>query len=139
MEADVALEYAPARFYAVLVAAFSGSAMLLTGAGLFGLLWNASARRTGEVGLRLALGASRRSVAWLAVTSAVRPLIAGAVLGLSGAVLTARSVRSLLYDVAPFDPVSFGVALVLLAAVSAVAAWLPARRAAQVDPLVALR
>jgi hypothetical protein len=139
MEADVALEYAPARFYAVLVAVFSGSAMLLTGAGLFGLLWHASARRTAEVGLRLALGASRRSVAWLAVTSAVRPLVAGAILGLGGAVLSARSVSALLYDVAPLDPVSFAAALALLVAVSAVAAWLPARRAARVDPLVALR
>jgi len=139
MEADVALEYAPARFYAVLVAAFSGSAMLLTGAGLFGLLWNASARRTGEVGLRLALGASRRSVAWLAVTSAIRPLVAGAILGLFGAAVSAKSVSALLYDVAPIDPLSFAAALGLLAAVSAVAAWLPARRAARVDPLVALR
>ena len=139
MEEEVALEYAPARFYGVLVAAFSTSAMLLTGAGLFALLWNASVRRTGEMGLRFALGASRRSVAFLVVRSGARPVIVGVAAGLIGSLWVAGGVKSLLYEVSAFDPVAFASALLLLAIVSAVAAWLPARRAARVDPLVALR
>jgi putative ABC transport system permease protein len=139
MDEEVALEYAPARFYSVLVAAFSTSAMLLTGAGLFALLWNAAARRTGEMGLRLALGASRRSVALLMLSAGARPLAYGGAAGLLGALWIADAVKSLLYDVPPFDPQSFAVALALLIAVALIAAFIPARRAARVDPMVALR
>ena len=81
MAEDVALEYAPARFYSVLVTAFSTSAMLLTGVGLFALLWNAAVRRTGEMGLRFALGAPRRSVAWLILSAGLRPTLTGAAAG----------------------------------------------------------
>jgi putative ABC transport system permease protein len=139
MAEEVALEYAPARFYGVLVAAFSTSAMLLTGAGLFALLWNAAARRTGEMGLRLALGASRGNVALLMLSAGARPVAVGGGAGLIGALWIGDAVKSLLYDVPPFDPASFAVALLLLIAVALVAAFIPARRAATVDPMVALR
>ena len=139
MDEEVALEYAPARFYSVLVAAFSTSAMLLTGAGLFALLWNAAARRTGEMGLRLALGASRRSVALLMLSAGARPLAYGGGAGLLGALWIADAVKALLYEVPPFDPASFVIALVLLVTVALIAAFIPARRAARVDPMVALR
>ena len=139
MAEEVALEYAPARFYGVLVAVFSTSAMLLTGAGLFALLWNAAARRTGEMGLRLALGASRGSVAFLMLSAGARPVALGGGAGLVGALWIADAVKSLLYEVPPFDPASFGFALLLLIVVALVAAFIPARRAATVDPMVALR
>jgi ABC-type antimicrobial peptide transport system permease subunit len=139
MDEEVALEYAPARFYGVLVAAFSSSAMLLTGAGLFALLWNAVVRRTGEMGLRLALGASRASVARLMLAAAARPVAFGGAAGLIGALWIGDAVQALLYEVPPFDPVSFVAALTLLVMVALIAAFLPARRAARVDPMVALR
>lgn len=139
MEDEIALEYAPARFYSVLVAAFSSSAMLLTAAGLFALLWNAAARRTGEMGLRLALGASRRSVAVLMLEAGARPLAVGGAIGLIGALWIADGLKSLLYEIPPFDPASFAASLAMLLAVALIAALLPARRAASVDPMVALR
>ena len=139
MDEEVALEYAPARFYGVLVAAFSSSAMLLTGAGLFALLWNAATRRTGEMGLRLALGAPRRSVAMLMVAAGARPVALGGAVGLLGALWIADAVKSLLYEVPSFDPVSFATALLLMLLVALIAAFVPARRAATVDPMVALR
>jgi putative ABC transport system permease protein len=139
MADEVALEYAPARFYSVLVAAFSSSAMLLTGVGLFALLWNAASRRTGEMGLRFALGASRRHVALLVIAAGARPVLIGSAAGLLGALWAADAVKSLLYEVPPFDALSFSIALSLLMAVALAAALLPARRAASVDPMVALR
>jgi putative ABC transport system permease protein len=139
MDDELALEYAPARFYSVLIAAFSSSAMLLTAAGLFALLWNAAARRTGEMGLRLALGASRRRVALLMLEAGARPVACGGGIGLLGALWIADAVKALLYEVPPFDPASFAAALVMLLVVALMAAFLPARRAANVDPMVALR
>jgi ABC-type antimicrobial peptide transport system permease subunit len=139
MAEDVAVEYAPARFYGILIAAFSLSALLLTAAGLFALLWNAAVRRTGEMGLRFALGASRRSVAMLLVLAGAKPVLFGSAAGLLGALWIGDAVKALLYDVPPFDVVSFAGALVTLALVSLAAALAPARRAASVDPLVALR
>ena len=113
--------------------------MLLTGAGLFALLWNASVRRTGEMGLRFALGASRRSVALLLLRAGARPVMLGLGAGLIGALWIADAVKPMLYDVPSFDAASFLVAFVLLVMVALAAALLPARRAANVDPLVALR
>ena len=139
MEDAVAFEYSPARFYGVLIAAFCASAMLLTGAGLFALLWNGAVRRTGEMGLRFALGASRRQVAVLMFSAAAKPVALGSVCGLLAALWIAEAVASLLYDVPAFDPLSFAVALALLAAVALAAAMVPAHRAASVDPMVALR
>jgi predicted permease len=139
MADDVAVEYASTRFYGVLVAAFSSSAMLLTGAGLFALLWNASIRRTGEMGLRFALGASRRSVAMLLVRTCVTPVAYGAAAGVLSARWISDAVKALLYGVPSFDPVSFSLAVAMLAAVCLLAALIPAGRAARVDPAVALR
>jgi predicted permease len=139
MENAVATEYAPARFYGVLIAAFCSSAMLLTGAGLFALLWNASVRRTGEMGLRFALGASRQSVALLLVLAGARPVMLGLGGGLIGALWIADAVKPMLYDVPSFDAASFLAAFALLILVALAAALLPARRAANVDPMIALR
>ncbi|MBA3639296.1 MAG: ABC transporter permease [Acidobacteria bacterium] len=139
MADEVALEYAPSRFYGVLVSAFSASALLLTSVGLFALLWNTAAARTGEMGLRLALGARRGGIAWLLVSAGARPVALGIGLGLLGALWCADWMAAFLYDLPALDPVSFGGATALLLLVCLGASLIPARRAASVDPLVALK
>jgi putative ABC transport system permease protein len=139
MRDEVALEYAPARFYGALVGAFSLSALLLTCVGLFALLWHTAAARTGEMGLRLALGARPAGVAWLIVSSAARPLAAGAIAGMLGALWAGDWLRGFLYTVPALDPVSLMAATGMMVAACLVAAFLPARRAATVDPLSALK
>jgi putative ABC transport system permease protein len=139
MDDEVALEYAPARFYGVLVSAFSASALLLTSVGLFALLWNSAAARTGEMGLRLALGARRAGIGWLLISSGARPVLLGVSLGLLAALWCADAIGALLYEVPALDPLSFGGATLLLLLVSLTASLLPARRAASVDPGEALK
>jgi hypothetical protein len=139
MDAEVAVEYAPARFYGVLVAAFSMGALVLTSVGLFALLWNTAAARTGEMGLRLALGAGRTGMGLLVIASGARPVLIGIAAGALGALWAADALSVFLYDVRSFDPLSFGGATALLMLVCLVASLLPASRAARVDPLVALR
>jgi predicted permease len=139
MREELAAEYAASRFHALLVNAFSASALLLAGVGLFALLSNMVARREGEIGLRVALGASRASVMRLVASGSAGPLGLGVLLGLAGAVLLSRSAARLLYGVSPLDPMSFALGAGVLLLVAGLAATLPARRAASVDPMVALR
>ena len=139
MDEEIAVEYAPTRFYLVLVAAFSLSALALTSIGVYALLSHAAARRTGEMGLRLALGAPRASIAVLLLRGGLRPLVFGIGGGLAGAALVARGMGTMLYGVGRFDALSFSVAVGVLLAVALAAGLLPARRAASLDPLAALR
>jgi putative ABC transport system permease protein len=139
MSDEVELEYAPTRFYTVLVAAFSSSALALTSIGLFALLSHAAARRTSEMGLRLALGASRASTAGLLLQTGLKPLAAGVAAGLIAAAAVARAMGGLLYGIDSFDALTFAVAVVALVCVALAAGLLPARRVARVDPVVALR
>ena len=139
MDEEVALEYAPARFYAVLLAVFSWSALMLTSIGLFALLSQAATRRSPEMGLRMALGASPRSTAALLLRGGLRPVWIGIAAGLGLAVLVGRAMQSLLYDVGGYDPTAMAATVVTLVAVAFAAAWLPARRVASVDPTVVLR
>jgi putative ABC transport system permease protein len=139
MDEEVAVEYAPTRFYLALVAAFSLSALALTGTGIYALLSHAASRRAGEMGLRLALGAPRASIASLLLMSGLAPLGMGIAAGIAAAALVARGMGALLYGVGRFDAVSFVAAAGVLVVVSLAAGLLPARRAASVDPLEALR
>jgi putative ABC transport system permease protein len=139
MDDEVALEYAPTRFYTVLVAAFSSSALVLTSIGLFALLSHTASRRTNEMGLRLALGASRVSAAALLMRAGLLPVAVGVIMGLAGAAVVVRAMGSLLYGVGSFDVLAFIAATIALLAVAFVAGLMPARRIARVDPLVALR
>jgi predicted permease len=130
---------APERSIALLATAFGGVALLLASLGLYGTMSYNVARRTPELGVRIALGAGRRAVLWLVLADALAIVAAGLVVGLPLALVAAEQMTRFLYEVAPVDPASYVAAAAVLVAVAAIAAWLPARRAASVDPVVALR
>ncbi len=134
-----ALASAQARFAGLLLSIFAGTALLLAAVGLYGVIASQVGRRTREIGIRIALGAEPGQV--------LRPVLGGAaalaglglVLGLLGAVATSRLLSGLLFEVGATDPMTFGGTAGLLAVVALVAGYVPARRAARVDPNVALR
>jgi len=127
------------RFNTVMVSLFAGSSLLLAMVGIYGVLTWTVRQRTREIGVRMALGAQRRSVLALVLRSGLKLAGAGIGLGLIGAVALTWLLRSLLFGVSPIDPLTFAAVPLLLAGVVLVASWLPARRAARVDPMEALR
>ncbi|MGI8499308.1 MAG: ADOP family duplicated permease [Gemmatimonadaceae bacterium] len=139
MEARVASATAFARFSAVLLALFGGVALALATMGTYGVISFGVAQRTREIGIRVALGASRSSVLRLIVQQGLRLALIGGVIGLMGALAGTRVLPSLLFGVAPSDPVTFGAIVILLVVAVCVASWIPARRAANVQPVEALR
>jgi putative ABC transport system permease protein len=130
---------APQRFSAAVLTAFAGGALLLASIGLYGVLAFTVAQRTREIGVRLALGAPRGNVLSLILKQGMLLVAAGLAIGLAGSIGAARLLRSLLYETAIYDPLTFVVVPLLLAAVSLAACYLPARRAAVLDPLETLR
>jgi len=127
------------RLFAGLVGSFGALAALLAAIGLYGVLAYTVAHRTAEIGIRIALGASRGNVQWLVLRESLVTVVLGIFVGAPAALALSRLVRSMLYGVTPADTVSFAAALLLMIAVTAIAAYVPARRAARVDPMVALR
>lgn len=127
------------RFTMLLLGVAGLVALVLAGVGLYGLVSYVVSRRTGELGVRLALGALPRQVEGLVVRDAARLAVTGVAIGLIGAVVFARLLRGLLFGVATWDPMSYLGAALTLGVVALLAAWVPARRAAKVDPTVALR
>jgi putative ABC transport system permease protein len=127
------------RFTAVLLSLFAGIGMLLAGIGIYGVVGFLVAQQTREIGIRIALGATPQSVLRMILSNIVRWTIAGAALGLLGAWLSSRLLESLLFEVRAHDPLLLVLALLFLVVVVILAAWLPARRAMRVDPVVALR
>ena len=127
------------RFTSVLVTFFSVVALLLGALGIHGVLSYVVAQRVGEVGLRLALGAQPGAVLRLVIGQGMGLTLLGVVLGVGGALAAAQMFRGLLFGVAPIDAVSLGAAVAVLATVGFIACSGPARRAARVDPMVALR
>jgi predicted permease len=126
-------------FTLLLLGIAGGVALALAAIGLYGLISWVVARRTNEIGVRIALGAQTRQVELLVVGRAMKLAAAGLAIGLLGAAASSRVLGGLLYGVAPWDPVSYLGAVVVLGTVAVVAGWIPARRAARVDPVVALR
>ena len=139
MEEIVAGSVGEPRFQMQLMGSFAGLALLLAAVGVFGVISQAVSRRTGEIGLRLALGARRRQVFHMVLGEGLRLAVAGILVGLAAAWWAVRVLGPLLYEVETTDPWTFGaVALVLGGVVLAATSW-PARRAMGVDPIVALR
>jgi putative ABC transport system permease protein len=139
MDAYVSASVAAPRFNTILLAGFAGLALLLAGVGIFGVISYSVAQRTQELGIRRALGADSWSVMRLVLTQGLGLAGIGLIIGLAGAFALTRLLDSLLFGITATDPMTFGVVIAILAAVAGLASYLPARRAATVDPLVALR
>jgi putative ABC transport system permease protein len=135
----IAPEWRSWRLGATMFSAFGLLALAIASLGLYAVTAYGVTQRVQEIGVRIALGAQRRDVVRLAVAQAARAGAVGAVAGLAGAVIVSRALGALLFDVAPSDPASVLAAVTTLLVVTAVAAWIPARRAAGVDPMEALR
>jgi len=127
------------RFQMLLLASFAGIALLLTVVGLYGVLSYSVLKRTREIGVRVALGASRRMVLGMILKQAMLLVAAGVVLGLAGAFAAGQFLTNMLYGVSPRNPLLLAIACCAIAVTAAVAAFLPARRAASIDPMQALR
>jgi len=127
------------RFEAFLLGAFGILAFLLTAVGLYGVISYTVAQRTREMGIRLALGADRNAILAMVVKNGTLLAGAGVVIGLAAAFLLTRLMASLLFGVGPKDPITFFCVPVVLIMVAILASYIPARRAAKVDPMVALR
>jgi putative ABC transport system permease protein len=127
------------RFDTFLVSSFAIAALLLSAIGIYGLLHHSVVQRTNEIGVRMALGARPVAVMRMVLRQGLTLAAAGAGLGLMGAFLVSRLLLKLLYEVAPTDPLTLGLSVLLLIVVAGVACYLPSRRAARIDPMVALR
>jgi predicted permease len=127
------------RLLAWLSSAFGLLALVLAATGLFGLMAYEVAGRTGEIGIRIALGATRANIRWLILSEALALATAGCAAGLLLSLAAARSIQALLYGVQPFAPAPFLLAAATLLATAVLAAWLPARRACRIEPVEALR
>lgn len=139
MEKIVSSATADSRFDATLFGIFAGVALALTAIGVYGLLSFSVAQRRQEIGTRMALGASRSDILKLILIQGITLSAIGLALGLGGAFALARSLASLLYGVRPADPSIFAAVAILLLSVGLLASYLPSRRAAKVDPMIALR
>jgi putative ABC transport system permease protein len=138
-EEYVSRSLARPRFNALLLSIFAATALLLTGIGIYGVMAYTVAQRTNEIGIRIALGAGQSSIFRLIVGQAMTLVAISVVVGLLGAFAATRLLNSLLFGVGASDPITFAAIVLLVGTVAFLAAWLPARRAASVDPIVALR
>jgi putative ABC transport system permease protein len=127
------------RFNAILLSLFAAMGVLLAAIGIYGVVGFLVAQQTREIGVRMALGATPQGILKMVLSSVARWTIGGAVLGILGAWFCTRLLESLLFEVKTHDPVLLGGAVALLLAAAFLAAWIPARRAMRVDPMVALR
>ncbi len=134
-----AMAISATRFTLTLVGAFGAIALVLAAVGVFGVISYSVAQRTNEIGIRMALGALERDVLGMIVGHGARLAVSGVAIGVCAALLLTRAMQTLLYGVSPFDPATFAAVAGLLGAVALVACWVPARRAARVDPMTALR
>ena len=139
METIIRSSIARFRFTSVLLGISAGVALLLAAVGLYGVVSYVVSRRTREIGIRIAIGARPSAVSREVVRRSLVLVASGLAAGLVIAVVATRAMRGLLYDVEPTHPTTFLGAAVVLALVASVASWIPARRAAQVDPVEALR
>jgi putative ABC transport system permease protein len=139
LDERLAASYAEARLFAFLTAGFAGLALVLSAAGLYGLLAHALRARTRELGIRMALGATRERIAALVLGQTFTLVMSGLVVGLAGALLLARLVEEMLFGVPARDPLTFAMVALVVGVVGLLASWLPTRRATSIQPAIALR
>jgi putative ABC transport system permease protein len=139
MEQIVASSLTRQRFYALMLGVFAAIAAALGAIGTYGVLAYAVARRTNEIGIRMALGAQRSDVLRLVLRRGGILALIGIVLGVAGAAGLSRSLTAMLYGLTPLDPATYVAVAGLFAALTALASYIPARRAARVDPMEAIR
>jgi putative ABC transport system permease protein len=139
MEERVSQSLGTSRFLLFLLSSFAGVALILAGVGTYCSMSYAVARRTHEIGIRMALGAGRTNVLGTIIKRGTLPTVAGVGIGLAGSLAITRILSSILYGVTPSDPATYVGVTVLLTGAALFACWVPARRAAKIDPMVALR
>jgi putative ABC transport system permease protein len=139
LTSDLAGMLAPRRYTTILLGLFSQIALILAAVGLFGLIQYTVTQRTHEIGIRMALGATRTGITQMFLRRSVRLIILGSLAGLLGGCIASRLMISLLYEASPTDPVMLVIILSILVTVAFLASYLPARRAAKIDPMEALR
>ncbi len=135
----VAASTSQPRFYMLLLGGFALVSLILAAVGIYGVISYAVRQRSQEIGIRMALGASRERVEWMVVGQGLALAVTGAAVGLAGAFAAMRGLQSLLFEVSARDPAIYAGVAALLVLVAAVASWLPARRAAATDPQLILR
>jgi putative ABC transport system permease protein len=139
MEERVAASVGRQRFYATLIAVFAAVALILSAVGLYGVIAYAVSQRTHELGVRVALGATGDRISRMVIGEGLALTAVGILIGSVAAFFAGRLVSSLLFGVGALDPITMGTVVLVLGAVATLASWLPARRAARVDPLIAMR
>jgi putative ABC transport system permease protein len=139
MEERLYAAVAQPRQWATLLGTFAAAALGLAAVGVFGMLSYMVSTRRREIGVRMAVGAQPRRIVRMVVGSGLMHAVVGSALGLAAALVGTRALTSVLYDVSPGDPATLGLATLALLAVALVACWLPARRAAAINPVEAIR
>ncbi|HEY8459068.1 MAG TPA: FtsX-like permease family protein, partial [Blastocatellia bacterium] len=139
MEEVLSWSLARRRFNMFLSSVFAILALLLSAVGVYGVVSYSVSQRTHEIGLRMALGAQARDVLWLIIRQGLAPTMVGVTLGLAAALALTRLMKTLLFGVSATDPLTFTAIALLLTFVALLACWIPARRAAKVDPMTSLR
>jgi putative ABC transport system permease protein len=139
MTARAAGATAQSRLSTALLSLFAATALALTVVGIYGVMGLAVTSRTREIGIRIALGADQRELRRQVVGEGMMLASIGAAIGLAGALAATRVLQTLLFELSPTDPITYGAMVVLIGVATAAASWVPARRAARVDPVVALR
>jgi putative ABC transport system permease protein len=139
MQSELSAELSPRRFQTTVLSLFSFVALLLAGVGIYGVLGYSVTRRTHEIGIRMALGAHPRDMVKLIVKDGARLALLGLLIGASAATILTQFLKSLLFGVTSTDPLTFLAVAIVLFSIALLACYLPARRAACVNPIVALR
>jgi ABC-type antimicrobial peptide transport system permease subunit len=129
----------PRRFFAVLVGIFAGFGLLLASLGIYGVISYSVSRQTQEIGIRMALGATRQQVQMRVIARTLRIAFIGIAVGTGASFAVSKTISSMLFGTAPTDPITFAGMIVVLIGVALLAGYLPARRASRIDPVTAIR